>query len=199
MEIEEMQALWSEMSDQLEQQKKLTNDIIMNMTQERYTNTFKRLANYETLGAFVCYAVAFYMLLNFNALETWYLKACGGFSIAFLVILPVLVLRTLQRLQGLNIVDTTYKDTLIAYTKAKTRLIRLQQFSIGASFFLMFAVAAVFAKLWSNSDFFMIERDIKSYLVIGFALVFVSGVSYWGYRHYRNITRSAENLLQELE
>ena len=37
MEIEEMQALWSDMSNQLEHQKKLTDKIIMDMTQDDHT------------------------------------------------------------------------------------------------------------------------------------------------------------------
>jgi len=49
MEIEEIKALWSEMSDQLEQQKKLTNEIIMSMTQERYSNKFRTISKYETI------------------------------------------------------------------------------------------------------------------------------------------------------
>jgi len=199
MEIEEMKILWSEMSDQLEQQKKLTNEIIMNMTQERYTNKFKTISIYETIGAVICYGVAIGVLVNFGALDTWYLKACGVFTLTFLFVLPILVLRALSRIKRLNITDKNYKETLISYTKAKTNLLRLQQFGIAGSFFLMFAVAAVSSKMWSNKDFFMMERNMWSYAAIGIATLFVILVSRWGYGHYRRITTSAESLLKELE
>ena len=199
MEIEEMKTLWSEVSHQLEQQKKLTNEIIMNMTQERYTNKFKTISTYETIGAIICYGIAINILANFGKLDTWYLKACGIFTIAFLLILPVLVLRALSRIKRLNITNKNYKETLVSYTKAKTRLLKLQQFGIAGSFVLMFAVAAVFSKLWSNKDFFMIERNAWSYVVIGVASLFVALVSRWGYGHYKRITNSAESLLKELE
>ncbi|GAB5473522.1 MAG: hypothetical protein Mars2KO_16210 [Maribacter sp.] len=199
MEIEEMQVLWSEMSHQLEEQKKLTNEIIMQMTQERYSKKFKTLSAYETIGALLCFATALYILLNFQELGTWYLKACGAFTLGFLTVFPILILRALHRIQRLNILDKNYKETLIGYTKAKTYLLRLQQVSIAASFFVMFAVAAVFSKLWSNKDFFMIDRDLWSYVVIGFAVLFVVFISRWGYRHYRRITNSAEAVLSELE
>lgn len=199
MEIEEMKILWSEMSDQLEQQKKLTNEIIMNMTQERYTNKFKTISIYETIGAVICYGVAIDILVNFGALDTWYLKACGVFTLTFLLVLPILVLRALSRIKRLNITDKNYKETLISYTKAKTNLLRLQQFGIAGSFFLMFAVAAVFSKMWSNEDFFMMERNMWSYAAIGLATLFVIVVSRWGYGHYRRITASAESLLKGLE
>lgn len=199
MEIEEMRTLWSTMSDQLEEQKKLTQEIIMKMTQERYSNKFKTLLTYETIGAILCFAVVLYVLVNFQRLDTWYLKACGAFTLAFLTVFPVLVLRALHQIQRMNILDKSYKETLIGYTKAKTYLLRLQQVSIAASFVVMFAVAAVFAKLWSNKDFFTIDRNLGSYIVIGFAILFVILVSRWGYRHYQRITYSAEALLSELE
>ena len=199
MEIEEMQMLWSEMSDQLEQQKKLTNEIIMNMTQEKYSNKFRTISTYETIGAIVCFAVAIYILANFGSLDTWYLKACGIFTLTFLFVLPILVLRALGKIMRLNIMDKSYKDTLVSYTKAKTNLLRLQQFGIVASFLLMFTASAIFSKVWSNKDFFTMERDIGSYVAMGIAIVFVILVSRWGYGHYKRITSSAESLLKEIE
>ena len=41
MELEEMQTVWSQMSDQLEQQQKLTDKIIIDMTQQKFKNRFK--------------------------------------------------------------------------------------------------------------------------------------------------------------
>ena len=199
MEIEEMQALWSDLTNQLEHQKKLTDKIIMDMTQERYSNKFKTISTYETFGAVICFVVALYILLNFGSLDTWYLKVCGVFTLSFLIVLPILVLRALGKIKRLNIIDKSYKDTLVSYTHAKTNLLRLQQFSIFASFLLMFAVSAISTKIMSNKDFFMMERDTGAYVVIGVAIVFVIIVSRWGYGHYTRITSSAENLLKELE
>ena len=38
MELEEMQILWTRMSSQLEEQKELTNKLIMEMTQQKFRN-----------------------------------------------------------------------------------------------------------------------------------------------------------------
>jgi len=199
MEIEEMKALWSEMSHQLEQQKKLTNEIIMNMTQERYTNKFKTLSNYESIGAVICFGIGVHILTNFGKLDTWYLQACGVFTLGVLFILPILVLNSLKRIRNLNITNTNYKETLLNYSKAKQNLLKLQQFGIFLSFILMFAVSGVFAKIWSNKDFFTVERNFWANLSILFAIFFVVVCSYWGYRTYNRVVRSAENVLKELE
>lgn len=199
MEIEEMKALWSEMSDQLEQQKKLTNEIIMNMTQERYTKKFRKITNYETVGAVICYAIGVYILFNFDKLELWYLQLCGIVTITFLFVMPFIVLRSLGRIKRLNIANKNYKETLIDFTRARRNLLKVQQFGIYISFIIMFAVSAVYSKIWSNKDFFVVERGLGSYIAIGIALLFFAFISRWGYRSYMRITNSAEDILKELE
>ena len=61
MEIEELQSVWSEMSAQLEKQKKLTNELIMEMTQNRYSTKFDKLTFYETIGAVISFVMAIYL------------------------------------------------------------------------------------------------------------------------------------------
>jgi amino acid transporter len=199
MEIEEMQALWSEMSDQLEHQKKLTDKIIMDMTQERYSNKFRKITTIETIGALVCFIMGIYILVNFYKLDTWYLMACGAITLIFLFALPILVLRALRNIRNVNIRDKNYKETLLDYSKAKKRLMNLQKAAIFASFIIMIAASGVFAKIWSNKDFFMAERNIWANLAIVVAILFVSFFSYWGYRSYGRLTNAAENVLKELE
>ncbi|MFK7813750.1 MAG: hypothetical protein AB8B59_14745 [Maribacter sp.] len=199
MEIEEMKALWSDMSDQLEEQKKLTNEIIMNMTQERYSNKFRTISTYETLGAVICFAMAMYILINFGALDTWYQITSGVFTIVFLFIQPILVLRALSKIKRLNILDKNYKETLVSFTKAKTDLLKLQQFGIAASFIFMITILAVFPKILKNKDFFMMEHSIWLYIHLVCTLVLAVFVCRWGYGHYKRITNSAEEVLKGLE
>ncbi len=199
MEIEEMQALWSEMSDRLEQQKKLTNEIIMNMTQERYSNKFRTLSTYETFGALFCFLIALGILVNISKLDTWYLMICGIITLLFLIVLPTLTLRLLGRIRRFNIIDKSYKEALIGFQKAKKNLLILQKSAIYASFVIMFTASAVFAKIIGDKDFFLIDRGIKEYLVFAFAIAFVFFISRWGFRSYGKVTSSAENVLNELE
>ena len=89
MELEELQSAWTKMSDELDQQKKLTNKIILDMTKQKYQNKFTTITKYESLGALVCFAIALFVIFNFNKLDTWYLQACGAFTLLFLIVLPV--------------------------------------------------------------------------------------------------------------
>lgn len=199
MEIEEMKALWSEMSDQLEQQKKLTNEIIMSMTQERYANKFKTITRYENFGGFICLAIFLFILYHINKLDTWYLMTCGLITLLFISVLPILTLSMLGRIRKFNILNKNYKEVLIGFQKAKNNLLTIQKLSVYASFIVMFCASAVFAKIFGDKDFFLIDRGPKEYAVFAFTIVFVFFFSRWGLRSYTKITNSAENVLKELE
>jgi len=92
MELEELQAAWTQMSNELEKQKELTNTLIMDMTKEKYNAKFRTITNYEKAGTLVCVASAVFIALNIQKLDTWYLLACGLFAVLFSVIMPILVL-----------------------------------------------------------------------------------------------------------
>jgi len=140
-----------------------------------------------------------YIIFNFGKLNTWYLQACGIFTLGVLFILPVLVLNSLKKIRNLNITNTSYKEILLNYYNAKQNLLKLQRVGIFLSFVLMFASSAVFAKIFGDKDFFMIEMTPKRYLVFGFAIAFVFICTRWGFKVYTKITNSAENVLNELE
>lgn len=199
MELEELQLAWSQMSNELENQKKLTDKIILQMTQEKYTNKFRTLYFFESIGAVICFIAAIYILYHFPKLDNWYLTLCGALCIGVFIGLPVLVLNTLKKIKTINLLENNYKKTIVEYTKYKNRLLKMQQYATVISFILMFATAAVFAKISSNRDFFTVERDIKGYVVICLALLFTWFFSWYGFKKYKGITASAENVLKELE
>lgn len=199
MELEELQLAWTQMGKELETQKKLTNGIIMEMTRNKYKNRFKRTYNYEAVGTFVCFGIALYIVFHFDTLDTWYLRACGVIALVFLVVLPFLVLSALKQIKNLDIFNGTYKENLIKYTKSKTRLLRLQQISITASFVMLFIIIPITAKIFNNIDVFLIPLKAEQW--VGFAIVFVGMLffSRWGYRSYQKITDSAALLLEDLK
>jgi len=199
MDLEQIEATWLQLSGELEQQKRLTKQIILQMTQERYSNKFKTISFYETIGAVICFLAGLYILVNIGKLDTWYLKACGIFTLSFLFVMPIMVLRALSRIKGMDILKYSFKDTLVRYEKEKKNLLMLQQLGIYASFILMFTTAAVFSKILSNEDFFKVERDGWVYGAIIIAVIFIIFFARWGYKCYQNVTASAEHILNEME
>ncbi|MCJ7465590.1 MAG: hypothetical protein MUO53_02735 [Maribacter sp.] len=197
MDLDEIKATWSQMSDQLEQQKKLTDKIILEMTQQKYKNKFSKISMYETIGAVVCYVMAFYILLYMKELDTWYLLTLGIFTLGCLLVMPFLVLRSLKNIQRVDLVNSNYKEALIKYTQEKNRLLFLQRLGIYLGFFMLCTSLPVFSKINNGKDLFLSATTWLWYLpVMG---VFFFFFARWGYRSYRSITDSAENILNEMD
>lgn len=199
MEIEELQTAWLQMSTELEQQKKLTNDIILNMTKEKYRNKFKTVTTYETIGAFICFCIALMVILNLGKLDTWYLQICGVFTLVYLIVLPIMVLKTLKKIKNIDISNGSYKENLGIYLKTKNRLMRLQQIGIGVGFIGLFFIIPVTSKIISNKDVFLTSLKTEQFIVFGITLVVMAFFCRWAYNGYQKITQSAEVIIKDLE
>ena len=197
MELEELQSAWTQMSYELEKQKELTNDIIMEMTKEKYRTKFKTITNYEKAGTLLLIASALLIVFNIPKLDTWYLLICGLIAIVFSIILPILVLSSLKKIQRLDIVNLPYKDALLEYTKSKTKLLKIQRYGIYASFIYLIAFLPTTAKIFNGKDLFLEPFTLFWKIVV--MAVFLLIIARWGYGHYKSITSSAEQLIKDLE
>ncbi|WP_324027368.1 hypothetical protein QSV08_05700 [Maribacter sp. BPC-D8] len=199
MELEELQSAWTQMSDELNHQKKLTNQIILDMTKKKYQNKFSTITKYETLGAVVCFAIAFFVLLNFGKLDTWYLQICGVLTLSFLIVLPAMVLTTLKKIKNIDILNGSYKENLKFYLKTKNRLLRLQQIGMAVGFIGLLFIVPVTSKIISNKNVFITNLKTEQYVVFTVTLIVMLFFFRWAYKGYIKVTQSAQELIQELE
>ncbi|SNR46800.1 hypothetical protein SAMN04488009_1975 [Maribacter sedimenticola] len=199
MELEELQSAWVQMGNELERQKKLTNTIILNMTKEKYQNKFKSALTLETIGAVVCFALALLFLYKFNVLDTWYLRLCGILTIGYMVIFPILVLDALRRIKNLDLLNGSYKANLTHYLKSKNRLLRLQQIAMGIGMAGMVFILPTFSKISSGKDIFMEGLRSTQWIFLTITLVITLIFCLWGYRGYMRLTKSAQEILKELD
>jgi hypothetical protein len=199
MELEKMKTLWQEMSEQIEEQKQLTDTLIMDMTQQKYTQKFNKITTYESIGAAICFITAILILVNFKKLDTWYLAGCGIFTLSYLLTLPILVLRSLKTIRSINISSASYKESIVGFAKAKKQLLLIQKLGMYVNFILFLAIIPVTSKLMGDKDIFMTGGSLWKYGFIAIVAIAMIFVSRWGYGCYKNITNSAENILKELE
>jgi hypothetical protein len=199
MELEEMKTLWQQMSHQLEQQKSLTDQLIIEMTQQKYAQKFNKITVYETIGAVICFVIAIAILINFNKLDTWYFMACGIFMIAYLLTLPIIVLRSLKTIKNLKIINKNYKETIVGFAKAKKQLLLVQKLGIYVNVILFLTSIPLASKLLKNKDIFLTGGSLWKYIFIAIVAILMIFVSRWGYNCYKNVTNSAENVLKDIE
>ena len=197
MNVEDLQAIWTEMSEELEKQKKLTHEIIMQMTKQRYKSQLQKITNYEGLGAVLCFIIGIGLLANLNKLDTWFEMICGVFTVVFLLVYPFLSLGSIRAMKRININEGKYTETLKAFTKARNNFLLVQRIGIGLGFVLIITILPVATRILKGKDLFQSAGVWMWYLPLMLVLAIL--ISRWGYRHYKRITKSAGNILSELE
>jgi len=197
MELEEMKNLWGEMSAEIEKQKKLTDSLIIKMTQVNYYNKVSKIFVPEAIGSAICFAMAGFILINIEGLNTWYLMVSGIVSALILIILPVSSIRSIYKIRSLNISANNYKQSLIAYSTGKKKFVAKQKMSFYLGAILMVLSLPVTSKLIAGKDIFKAGSTWYWYIIIVFP--FFYWFSKWVSRCYMNTLASVENILKELE
>jgi hypothetical protein len=196
MELEEMKALWEEMSLELGKQKKLTDSLIIKMTEARYRSKISKILIPETLGVLVCLAGLVFIIVNYRLLNTWYLLFCGIITVLILGLLSQLSIRLMSKIKSVNSTGNSYKEALLSFSNGKMRLVSLQKLSFYLGAVLLLVVLPVMGKLISGKDLFKTTR-IWYWYAIGFPFFYY--YARWVFKHYRKTSLDAENMIKELQ
>lgn len=197
MELEEMKTAWVKMNNDLQQQKVLTDNLILKMTHQQYQNKLSGITTSEGLAAIICWGIAFYILMNLNKLDTWYFLTSGIFTLALLITLPVLSLNLLKNMKNINIKGNTYKDSIIQFSSRTRFFLLFQKVTIYLNILLAMVILPLSAKLLNDEDVFKEFNLWGGYLVL--LLVFVIFFSRWVYNSYKGVTFQARKILEEIE
>lgn len=198
MELEDMQAAWSEMSSALDKQKQLTDEIILKMTQERHTSRWNSYRRFEFIGAIVCYAAVIYLLFNFTKLDTLGLQICGGLMIVFLIALPIFSLGILKNMANLTIDSRDNAQMMKAYAKKKKNFVTFQKVNIGASLLFMFLTIPVSSKIL-NDENLLAKFDEKLLFALPLCVLFFALLMWWVTKVNRKMLHNTETLLSEVQ
>lgn len=197
MELDELQAVWSEMSNQLDKQKKLTSEIILKMTHQQYRNRMNKVKYPEILGGLVCLVTAVLIIYNFQDLDTWPLRICGAISLMIMIILPIFSFRAIKHMDRINVQENNYKQTLVDFAKGKRQFLLAQKISVYLGFALLIVVLPVFSKLMNGKD---ILSEVKIWIwYLPFGFLFFVFFTIWVIKHYKNTLNDTTQILADLE
>lgn len=199
MNLEEMQQTWAVLSSKLDKQQKLTDTLIMQMTQQRYQSKIGIISKYESIGAVVCLIAAVFILINFRKLDDALHIVLGIFTLLVIVGLPVIVLWSIKRLKRINIYDRSYKETIIEFNKRRTFFLLVQKVGVAFAFPIFFVSMPVFSKMMGNRSIFETGGSLGLYLFIGIWSILMIFFIKWGISKYANITKRAGAILKELD
>jgi hypothetical protein len=197
MELEEMQAAWTQMSIQLEKQKKLTDDIIMKMTQEKFSKQWNTIGTAEKVGTVISYIAAIVLMFHFSKLDSLLLQICGVLCVLILFIAPILSLRSIYGLQSISVSDP-YSKMMERYATAKKRFVNFQKTNMILSFFFMLLTIPVSGKLFNDENLFE-TLDAKLLIALPFCFLFFFLMIRYVTKCYRGVLKRSEDILNEIE
>lgn len=197
MELEEMKTVWQDLTKELNQQKKLTNKIILKMTQQEYKSKINKIAIPEVIGSVFCFGMAITLLVNLPLYHNPLTMACGIVSIVILLALPVASLRSIRRLNSINLTQNSYKETLMEYRLGRRQLKVVQQVGFVLSFFLLFTSLPPLSMIMKGKDLFAESSTWLWY--VPFGVLFFALFTFYVYRCYKSIIHSTDQLIEDLE
>jgi hypothetical protein len=199
MEIEELQATWSQMSEELEKQKKLTNEIIIKMTHQNYKDKLNKIAIPEKISAVFTYVAAAILLFRFYELDTLPLQICGGITLAILIVLPYFSLKYLNDMRNLDVSQLSYKQSIVKHEKSKQRYQRFLKFTVYAGFALMLIIIPVASKIFNGDNIFTEPQGNFWYWFLPLGMVFYYLFTRRIIGCYTSNIKKAGAILKELE
>ncbi|MBL7473285.1 hypothetical protein [Robertkochia sediminum] len=197
MELEEMKSLWEEMSKKVDQQKVLTDQLVMDMTKERFDTKMRIISFSESVSALICFAAVIYIISNFSSLEVWYLQLTGVIAIVACMLLPVLSLQSIKKMKTVDISKSTYKEAVKAYAKGKSQFMQIQKISFYGSFIVLIALVVVFGKIMKGIDVFTMTEKLNWLVPSGIGVLYI--FARWVQKKYKKATDAANTILKELE
>ena len=197
MELEEMEKAWAEMSGKLENQEKLTDKLIMDMTAQKYRGRLRKITIPETIGSILCLIGSGWIFFNFNSYDTLYLQASAILSAVILIVLPALSMRALYGMRALRIGEDNYRQILTGHTKNRRRFILSQKMGMYLGFILLIVMMPVALKLMGGKVTQMTTRTWLWYIPTAFAFFFV--FTRYVYRCYHRTTVQLDDLVKDLE
>lgn len=199
MELEEMQTAWSQMSKELENQKQLTDELIMKMAQREYSSKINKILRAESVGAIICFATIAYVLFNFSKFQTWQSQVCAIILVLTLGIMTAGSLFLLKKMKEIDLQTDTLRGTVKKYSKYKTLSLQFQKASMLVGFFVLFAASAVFSVLFNGKDMFLDVEMSKMIVPMILGISIFGLIAYLGGRFYGKSLKEAQAILEDIE
>lgn len=195
MELEEMKNLWEGMSKKVEKQELLTKNLLEKVTEQKYHSKLNKIRYSEMIGTIICYLGAVYLIMNFVKIDPLAEKIFAIIAIGLLLTLPVISLRSLNRMQNLPISSKTYLDALNDFGKQKMRFQKFQKLNVSLGLFLLIVAIPVLSAI-KGVD--LSETEHFWTLTFPISIIAFLGFAFWVFRSYKKSLEATEKLLSDI-
>jgi hypothetical protein len=197
MELENMKVIWSEMSEQLDKQKRMTDEIILKMAHEKSSSRLGRIIRLEIFGVMVSIVMLLLLLVNFYKLDNW-LNITGGIGTVLILCLGIgYSFKIIRLAQKIDVAKNSYGQTLQDFADLKKALGFYKKLSIAVNIIFPFFLLPVVFSLLLGKDLLADFSQFGRSLLICFALTPV--VLYLLIKYYRRNVSQVKDALKDLE
>jgi len=197
MELDQLQANWQQLAAQARETPSLNPSNVRAMTRKNIRSTLRRVFVPELMGAAACLYFAALFAYQFHLFDTLLLRSLAVGTLLGLVLLPLLRLRLLGEMYGVQQLDRPFRELYAHFLTRKLRFQKLQRAQAGLSFLLIMAVMVLATKVYHEFD--VTESPyfwaITFALGMGFALFF----EYRLKPSYQRAIQRVEALILDLE
>jgi hypothetical protein len=102
MELEEMKATWEALSNRLQKQEQLTNQVIEKMINQNYRSRLNKIVFAEYIGTIICYIGAAWLITNFPKISSLMPQVLCIATVLLLFAVPVISLKSVKALKNIN-------------------------------------------------------------------------------------------------
>jgi hypothetical protein len=197
MELEELKSNWSEMSQQLEKQKKLTNELIMKMAAQRSNSIFQPIIVLEKLGMVVTSAILLYIFTNIEKLNDWLSIAGAICTVIILTVGLVISVVLIKNVQNIDIVKNNYRQTLLDVNSIKKNQYSANWISACLAPVLAFSILPTLAATWFDKSLLYDLEEYRESLIP--CLLLIPIIWYFISRFYANKLAKINELLEEIK
>ncbi|WP_026897031.1 hypothetical protein [Daejeonella oryzae] len=195
MELEQMKSGWAELTNRVEKQELLSNQMIERISKQKYHSKLNKIGFSEYTGTIVCYIAAAYISVNLLKIDQTLMQVFGLVSIALLLILPIISLQSLRAVKGINISSKTYLETIKSFAAQKIRFQKLQKLNVALGMLLMLIIIPVFSAIQGKN-----LSQIPNFWTIIFpvSVLFFLGFAFWVLKYYNKVLSEAEQMLSDI-
>lgn len=198
MELVELKSVWKELNEKVEKQQTFNDKMITEIIRMKYKNKINSILKYEGLSTAVLLFALLVIIWNINIFNTIPLKISVVVCIIIMISLPVLSLSSVYRLHSLDVSKRNIKETLLEFTKRRTRFLMIQKWSVVLSAIFMLAIIPVTLKIAKGKDFFESGSNNILWFIPIALLVFIF-FARWVYNCYSSITLDAKEALKDFK
>lgn len=191
-----MKAAWTNLSQELEQQKQLTHDVILKMTQEKSNSRLGRIMVTEGIGMIACMAGLVFLISKAGKLQEHWSAMVGGIGLFLILILGITFgFRIIKQARSINLLENSYTEVIERFNRFRMLMRSLKKLSIWTNILGVFFVLPVTTQLSLGKNVFEVEGIGIGLL---FAAVLVPLVLYLIMRFYASNVSAVKKALNEL-